>query len=227
MEPQKSELKKRTSQIRVKYLCDRIFACLLLAFLWPAFLLMALAVKLDDGGPVFFRQRRPGLHGRPFVIWKFRTMITDADALLDAEGRVKGSVSRVTRVGKFLRQCSLDELPQLINILCGEMSFIGPRPALEEHFCRYTDRQKQRVNMKPGVTGLAQVDGRNTLKWSERIERDLKYIEEYSLLLDLEILARTVKVVLFRRGIVLDRNPEQVDDLPAACTPHAHDAKQN
>lgn len=138
-------------------------------------------------------------------------MVPNADSLLNADRRVE--MNRVTKVGKLLRLLSADELPQIINILIGEMSFIGPRPALWEHMSRYTEEQKKRFLMKPGITGLAQVNGRNLLKWSKRIEYDLQYIEHYSLWLDLKILFRTVKVVLLREGIVLDRNPEQVDDL--------------
>ena len=195
----------------MKYLLDRIFASVLTIFLLPIFALIAVAIKIEDQGPVFFRQKRPGLFGRPFFIWKFRSMVPNADSLLNVDRRVE--VNRVTKVGKLLRLLSADELPQIINILMGEMSFIGPRPALWEHMSRYTEEQKKRFLMKPGITGLAQVNGRNLLKWSKRIEYDLQYIEHYSLWLDLQILFRTVKVVLLREGIVLDRNPEQVDDL--------------
>ena len=198
-------------QRNMKYLLDRIFASVLTIFLLPIFALIAVAIKIEDQGPVFFRQKRPGLFGRPFFIWKFRSMVPNADSLLNVDRRVE--VNRVTKVGKLLRLLSADELPQIINILMGEMSFIGPRPALWEHMSRYTEEQKKRFLMKPGITGLAQVNGRNLLKWSKRIEYDLQYIEHYSLWLDLQILFRTVKVVLLREGIVLDRNPEQVDDL--------------
>jgi len=198
-------------QRNMKYLLDRIFASVLTIFLLPIFALIAVAIKIEDQGPVFFRQKRPGLFGRPFFIWKFRSMVPNADSLLNVDRRVE--VNRVTKVGKLLRLLSADELPQIINILMGEMSFIGPRPALWEHMSRYTEEQKKRFLMKPGITGLAQVNGRNLLKWSKRIEYDLQYIEHYSLWLDLNILFRTVKVVLLREGIVLDRNPEQVDDL--------------
>lgn len=200
-------------QISVKYFLDRIFGFLLflvfLFFLIP----IAIAIKIEDGGSVFFRQKRPGIHGKPFYIWKFRTMIPDADALLDENQKVSSGINRVTKVGKFLRSLSLDELPQIINIVKGEMSFIGPRPALQEAMGKYTEKQKERFLMKPGITGLAQVNGRNLLKWSKRIEYDLYYIEHYSLWLDIKILLKTVKVVFFREGIVLDRNPDQVDDL--------------
>ena len=167
---------------------------------------------MDDRGQIFFKHPRPGLNGDEFIIWKFRTMIPDADALLTNGWHVR-NVNRLTRVGRILRLWSLDELPQLFNIIRGEMSFIGPRPGLCEHVDRYTEDQKKRFLMKPGITGLAQVNGRNTLKWSKRIEYDIEYIKNFSLLLDLKILVRTVKVILLREGIALDRNPEEVDDL--------------
>jgi lipopolysaccharide/colanic/teichoic acid biosynthesis glycosyltransferase len=197
---------------------------LLLLLLSPLLAALALAVRLGDRGPVFFLQQRPGLDAKLFKIWKFRTMVPNADRFVDRQGRVTVA-NRVTPVGRFLRRTSLDELPQLINILLGEMSFIGPRPISLEHLHKLKPAQRQRFRMKPGVTGLAQINGRNTLKWSKRIEYDIEYIERYSLWLDLMILARTVPVVLTGAGIVLDRNPEDVDDLrqgaPDAAPPKA------
>ena len=181
-------------------------------FIVPIFSIIALLIRIGDGGPIFFKQERVGLRKETFTIWKFRTMIPDADKFLDDQGRVD-NINRVTRVGRILRSLSLDELPQLINIVRGEMSFVGPRPVLPQHLTRYTVRQKGRFAMKPGVTGLAQVNGRNTLRWSQRIEYDLQYIRDYSLWLDIKILVKTVKVALLREGVVLDRNPDQVDDL--------------
>jgi len=207
-------------QLIIKYALDRVLALALLLALSPLFVLIMIAVRLGDSGPVFFRQDRLGLNGRIFSIWKFRTMIVDADKHLEEDGSVK--VVRVTRIGRILRFLSLDELPQLLNILAGDMSFVGPRPALVEHLQRYTEHQRRRLGMKPGVTGLAQVNGRNQLRWSERIEYDIRYIDEYSLWLDLKILVKTIKVVFLREGVVLDRNPEQVDDLEP---PRGHDPK--
>jgi lipopolysaccharide/colanic/teichoic acid biosynthesis glycosyltransferase len=169
-------------------------------------LIIALAVKLEDRGPIFYTQDRLGSAARRFRIWKFRSMVPDADRFLTGDGRVEDT-PRVTRVGRILRQTGLDELPQLINILRGEMSIIGPRPVLPSHWDRYTEKQRGRFAMRPGITGLAQVNGRNTLSWSKRIEADLEYIEGYSLYRDLVILLRTFKVVLFREGFVMDRNP--------------------
>ena len=199
-------------QVRIKYALDRVFGVALFIPLLPLFAAIAIAIKLEDGSPVFFRQERPGLDGSIFVIWKFRTMVADADSRLNSDGTV-GSV-RITRIGRVLRYMSLDEIPQIINIIKGEMSFIGPRPVLIDHMLRYTEEQKRRFLMKPGISGLAQVRGRNTLKWSRRIQYDIEYIENYSLWLDLKILLMTIKVVLFREGVVLDRNPEFADDLP-------------
>ncbi|MFT4625648.1 MAG: lipopolysaccharide/colanic/teichoic acid biosynthesis glycosyltransferase [Myxococcota bacterium] len=198
-------------RVRVKYAADRVAGVALLGALAPVFSGIALAIVLEDGRPVLFVQERPGLGGKPFGCFKFRTMLVDADRYLDADGRP--TRPRVTKVGRFLRKTSLDELAQLLNIARGDMSLIGPRPPLMVHLQRYTDEQMRRFRMKPGVTGLAQVNGRNTLKWSRRLAYDNDYIDSYSLRADVRILLRTVGVVLRREGVVLDRNPGDVDDL--------------
>jgi len=203
----------RRWQLAIKHAGDRVAAGVLLLLLSPAFAVIGLLVWLEDGRPIFFRQDRVGRYGRRFLIWKFRTMVVEADRLLDKEGRVHGD-GRITRAGRFLRLTSLDELPQLINVIRGEMSFIGPRPGLKEHYDRYTAAQKRRYDMRPGVTGLAQVNGRNTLPWSRRIAYDLEYIDEFSLWRDVKILAKTIAIVATGKNLVLDRNPELVDDLP-------------
>jgi len=203
----------RRWQLAVKHAGDRVAAGVLLLLLSPAFAVIGLLVWLEDGRPIFFRQDRVGRYGRRFLIWKFRTMVVDADRLLDKEGRVHGD-GRITRAGRFLRLTSLDELPQLINVIRGEMSFIGPRPGLKEHYDRYTAAQRRRYDMRPGVTGLAQVNGRNTLPWSRRIAYDLEYIDQFSLWQDVKILAKTIAIVATGKNLVLDRNPELVDDLP-------------
>ena len=202
----------RRLKIKLKNVLDRICATFLLILLIPVFILIAIGIKIDDGSKIFFIQFRPGLYGKPFKLIKFRSMIQNADLLLDERGSI-GNVNRITRVGKILRKLSLDELPQLINIVKGEMSFVGPRPSLIEQFNRYTKEQKERFVMKPGITGLAQINGRNTLKWSKRIEYDIEYIRNYSLSLDFWILLKTFKVVLYGEGIVMDRNAQEVDDL--------------
>ncbi len=195
----------------IKYSFDRVFSLILLVALAPIFLVIMFAIWLEDREGILFLQERLGVNGKLFRIWKFRSMVEDADRLLNSDGSV--SVSRITRVGKLLRELGLDELPQLVNILKGDMSFIGPRPALPNHFLRYTEEQKGRLVMKPGVTGLAQIHGRNTLPWSKRITYDLRYIGEYTLWLDFKIFLKTIKVILCREGISIDRNPQQVDDL--------------
>ena len=208
--------------VRIKYGLDRVGAIILIPLLSPLLAVIALAIVLDDGRPIFHRQQRPGLGGRPFLVWKFRTMLTHADQFLDDRGRVVGG-NRITRVGRVLRRLSLDELPQLFNIALGEMSFIGPRPAALEHLARYTPAQLGRFAMRPGVTGLAQVNGRNTLKWSERIAYDLEYIARYSPWLDFRILLRTCRVVTLGDGLVMDRNPQEVDDLTPVSRPGRDD----
>jgi len=203
----------KSVELVVKATLDRIAAAGLLAAISPLLAGIAAAVKLEDGGSVFFVQERPGRNAKAFKCIKFRTMILGADRFIDEEGRP--TRRRVTKVGTILRWTSLDELPQLFNVLVGDMSFVGPRPPLMSQLRRYTEEQMRRFRVKPGITGLAQVSGRNTLPWSKRIEYDNWYIDNYSLLLDLKILLRTFRVVAFREGIVVDRNPDQVDDLRA------------
>ncbi len=166
----------------------------------PVLVLAMLAVRLDSRGPVVYRQRRVGLDGRPFDVLKLRTMVDGAEHIgaglaVDAEDK------RITRVGAFLRRTSLDELPNLLNVLRGEMSLIGPRPTLPGQVAQYTPRQHGRLQIKPGITGWAQVNGRASLPWDERIELDLFYIEHRSLSLDLRILLRTVAMVLGGSGL--------------------------
>lgn len=152
---------------------------------------IALAVRLTMGAPVLFRQRRPGLGGEPFVLVKFRTMRSGPG----------DDAARLTRFGRFLRASSLDELPELWNVVVGDMSLVGPRPLLTEYLDRYSPRQARRHEVRPGLTGLAQVEGRNTVAWEDRFELDVRYVETRSLALDLRIIARTVGAVLRRQGI--------------------------
>jgi lipopolysaccharide/colanic/teichoic acid biosynthesis glycosyltransferase len=149
------------------------------------------------GSPVFFRQRRPGRHGRIFEMVKFRTM-TEAR---DASGELLPDAVRLTSFGKWLRATSLDELPELWNVLRGDMSLVGPRPLLVSYLSRYSPRQARRHEVRPGITGLAQVMGRNALGWNEKFEWDVRYVEQQSFWLDLKILGLTVKAVIFRHGI--------------------------
>jgi lipopolysaccharide/colanic/teichoic acid biosynthesis glycosyltransferase len=166
-----------------------------LAVAAPALAAAAIAIKLEDGGPVFYRQRRVGLRGDEFELLKLRTMVVGAERL-GAGFAVNRGDRRITRVGRVLRRLSLDELPQLWNVVRGDMSLIGPRPTLAYQVERYTERQRRRLEVKPGLTGWAQVHGRAALPWDERIELDVWYVEHRSPWLDLKILLRTPLALL-------------------------------
>ena len=159
-----------------------------------------MAIRLESPGPVLYRQRRAGLHGQPFEMLKLRTMVSGAEHV-GAGLAINQDDPRITRVGALLRRTSLDELPNLVNVLRGEMSLIGPRPTLPVQVEQYTERQRGRLAIRPGITGWAQVNGRASLPWSERIELDLYYIEHRSLSLDLKILRRSVALVLGGSGV--------------------------
>jgi sugar transferase EpsL len=176
---------------------DLVGASVGIVLLCPLAASLAALVWCCVGSPVFFRQRRPGLHGVPFMLVKFRSM---SDGY-DASGRLLPDAARLTPVGRFLRAASLDEIPELWHVLTGEMSLVGPRPLLMEYLPLYTPQQARRHDVRPGITGLAQVNGRNGLAWTERFELDVEYVEHCSLALDLRILARTVWAVLCGRGI--------------------------
>jgi lipopolysaccharide/colanic/teichoic acid biosynthesis glycosyltransferase len=166
----------------------------------PLVALACLAIRLESPGHPIYRQRRVGRRGRPFEIYKLRTMVRGAE-FTGAGLAVQEGDDRITRVGAFLRRTSLDELPNLWNVLRGEMSIVGPRPTLQVQVDQYTERQRGRLEVKPGITGWAQVNGRASLPWSERIELDLWYVEHRSLVLDLEILAKTARLVLTGHGL--------------------------
>ena len=178
-------------------LLQRLLALFLLMLLSPLLLAVALVVRLRLGGPVLFRHQRPGLHGRPFELFKFRTMTQQ----IDATGALLPDAQRLTPIGKLLRSSSLDELPELLNIVRGEMAFVGPRPLLMEYLPLYTLEQARRHQVKPGLTGWAQVHGRNSLGWEEKFRLDLWYVDNQSLALDLYIIWLTVVTVLRREGI--------------------------
>lgn len=176
---------------------DVVVAFLALAFFAVPMLLLALMIAVKLGRPVLFRQVRPGLHVKPFEMVKFRTM----DDETDSSGRIRPDGERLTAFGKFLRSTSLDELPELWNVLKGEMSIVGPRPLLMEYLTLYTPEQARRHEVRPGITGWAQVNGRNALSWEERFRLDVWYVDHHSLWLDLRILRLTVCKVLVREGI--------------------------
>jgi lipopolysaccharide/colanic/teichoic acid biosynthesis glycosyltransferase len=174
----------------VKRTLDLTGAGLALLLASPLLVLAALAIKLDDRGPVLYRQRRVGRHGKEFGLLKLRTMVVGAEAQ-GAGWAVNEGDPRITRAGRVLRRLSLDELPQLWNVVLGEMSLVGPRPTLAYQVERYTPRQRRRLEVKPGITGWAQIQGRARVPWDDRIEFDVWYVEHRSLWLDLRILART------------------------------------
>lgn len=202
------------SRLRLKYAIDRVVAVLSLVVVGPVMAAVAIAIKLDDRGPVFFRQERVGLRGRRFRIWKFRTMIVNAEDI--GKGYIPEGSDLVTKIGAFLRRSSLDEVPQVLNIVTGEMSFVGPRPTIPSQVERYTAEQRGRLLVKPGVLGWAQLHGRDSLPWSKRIQYDLEYVERASLPFDAEIIWRTVPMVLRGGGVSDDVQPWQVDDLGEA-----------
>lgn len=184
----------------LKRFSDIILSLIMLIVMSPIFLGIAIAIKLDDGGPTFYRQERVGRDERLFYIYKFRTMVVDAEKI-GSGFIVTEDDPRITRIGRILRYTSLDELPQLINILKGEMSFVGPRPTLRYQVEKYNDRQRQRLSVKPGVTGWAQVNGRNVISWPERIEYDLWYVDNWSLFLDVKIFFKTFVVILKKQDL--------------------------
>jgi lipopolysaccharide/colanic/teichoic acid biosynthesis glycosyltransferase len=182
---------------RAKRIFDILVSAVALVALSPLLLALALLIRGLLGSPVLFTQTRPGLHGRPFTIYKFRTML---DARYE-DGSPLPDEERLTRFGRFLRATSLDELPELVNVLKGEMSLVGPRPLIMAYLDRYTSEQARRMDVPPGITGLAQVRGRNALSWNERLRLDVLYVDEWSFGLDLWILLQTMRAVVQREGI--------------------------
>lgn len=180
-----------------KRIFDILIASILLILTSPIILLVALLVRCNLGAPIFFRQNRPGLHGAIFQIIKFRTM----QEIVDQNGGVIADSGRITRLGAFLRASSLDELPELWNVIKGEMSLVGPRPLLVEYLPLYNEQQKRRHELKPGITGLTQISGRNALDWNDKFDLDVWYVDNQSLWLDIKILFLTVKKVLLQEGI--------------------------
>jgi lipopolysaccharide/colanic/teichoic acid biosynthesis glycosyltransferase len=179
---------------------DLVLSSALLALSSPFLAAAALAIRLESRGPAFYRQRRVGKDGAPFELWKLRTMVPGAEAMGAGIYVLEGD-PRITRVGRLLRRLSLDELPNLINVVKGDMAIVGPRPTIQEQVDRYTERQRRRLEVKPGITGWAQVNGRTSLPWPERIELDIWYVENRSLRLDLRILARTVRLLVTGQGL--------------------------
>ncbi|MFK4292484.1 sugar transferase EpsL [Bacillus sp. RC240] len=186
----------------MKRLFDIFISLLLLICFFFVILLVAIIVKTQIGSPILFRQQRPGLHGKSFYLYKFRTMTNERDR----NGELLQDHARLTKVGKFLRKYSLDELPQLINVLKGQLSLVGPRPLLIEYMPLYSKEQAKRHNVRPGITGWAQVNGRNSISWDEKFKLDVWYVENQSFLLDLKILYLTFSKVLKSEGITNNKH---------------------
>jgi lipopolysaccharide/colanic/teichoic acid biosynthesis glycosyltransferase len=184
----------------VSRVLDVVLAAVLLVVTAPLSAVAVVAIRLESKGPAFYRQRRVGRHGRPFELLKLRTMVPGAEAMGAGIYVLEGD-PRITRVGRLLRRYSLDELPNLINVLRGDMAVVGPRPTVQEQVDRYTERQVRRLEVKPGITGWAQINGRTSLPWPERIELDVWYVEHRSLRLDLRILARTARMLASGQGL--------------------------
>ncbi|MDX1364923.1 sugar transferase [Arenibacter latericius] len=183
-----------------KRILDLVIALTMLLLLSPIFILLTVLLYIFNNGEIFFLQKRPGKNERIFSIIKFKTM-TDKK---DAQGNLLPDGERLTTVGKFVRKTSMDEIPQLINILKGDMSLIGPRPLLTQYLPVYTERERLRHTVLPGITGLSQVSGRNNLGWDERLRIDVEYVENISFLLDVKIFFKTIKNVLISKDITVD-----------------------
>lgn len=181
----------------IKRPMDIILSLIAIIILSPVFLIVYILVRLKLGSPVLFKQERPGLNGKIFIMYKFRTM-TDKR---DENGILLPDSLRLPKFGKFLRSTSLDELPELINILKGDMSLVGPRPLLVQYLCLYDDHQKRRHEVRPGLSGLAQVNGRNAISWEEKFDLDVEYVDNISFIGDLKIILLTIKKVFVREGI--------------------------
>lgn len=184
-------------RIFIKRLMDIILSLIAIIALSSVFLIVAILVRVKLGSPVLFKQKRPGLNEKVFIMYKFRTMTDERDE----KGNLLPDSIRLTRFGKFLRSTSLDELPELINILKGDMSIIGPRPLLVQYLPLYNEHQKRRHDVRPGLSGLAQVSGRNAISWKEKFDLDIEYVENVSFLGDWKIIFQTIKKVFLREGI--------------------------
>jgi len=181
----------------IKSLFDKLLALLLITFFLPIYMIISILIIKKMGSPILFKQKRPGKNEKIFSIYKFRTMTNEKDK----EGNLLPDEQRIVGIGKFIRSTSLDELPQLFNVLKGEMSFVGPRPLLIEYLDLYNDNQKRRHNVKPGITGWAQVNGRNAISWEQKFDYDVWYVENQSFLLDIKILWLTFLKVVKRSDI--------------------------
>lgn len=205
----KSSLYKKQGiyQKYVKRLLDIACSMIVLICFWWLLLIIAILVRTKLGSPIIFTQDRPGKNGKIFKLYKFRSMSNETDN----KGNLLPDSQRLTRFGKILRSTSMDELPELFNILKGDMSIVGPRPLLVKYLNYYNEYEMARHNVRPGLTGLAQVSGRNSLTWKDRFEKDLEYVENASLLMDLKIIMRTIKKIIIREGIEFKKTESIMD----------------
>ena len=180
-----------------KRVIDIFFSLIFILLFWWLYIVVAILVKKKLGSPVLFKQKRPGLNEKIFIMYKFRTMIDKKDE----KGDLLPDKDRLTKFGKFLRSTSLDEIPELWNVLKGDMSLVGPRPLLVQYLSKYTKEEKRRHEVKPGITGWAQINGRNNTTWSDRFKNDVYYVENFSFLLDMKIIIQTFLKVIKRRDI--------------------------
>ena len=222
----------RKFQLCIKRAFDLVVSIMLLLFLIviPVMIVVPILIKLTSKGPAVFTQERMGKDGKVFKIYKFRTMRIPEDSL-DENGNMLEPKQRITKLGAFLRKTSIDELMQIFNIINGTMSFVGPRPTLPYQAERYNDRQKKRHDMRPGITGWAQVNGRNDLTWSEKLEYDVEYIEKFSIGFDIKIMFKTVAVVFKQDGIAFTKDdainakaPAKAEETTVSTSPEAQDA---
>ena len=186
----------------IKRILDIIYSLGFILCFWWVYILVAILVRIKLGSPVIFKQQRPGLNGKVFMMYKFRSM-TDAR---DKDGKLLSDEERLPKFGKLLRATSLDEIPEFFNILKGDMSLVGPRPLLVQYLERYNERQARRHEVRPGITGWAQVNGRNAISWEQKFEYDVEYVENCSFLLDMKIIFMTIKKIFIREGISQEGN---------------------
>ena len=186
----------------IKRILDIIYSLGFILCFWWVYILVAILVRVKLGSPVIFKQQRPGLNGKVFMMYKFRSM-TDAR---DKDGKLLSDEERLPKFGKLLRATSLDEIPEFFNILKGDMSLVGPRPLLVQYLERYNEKQARRHEVRPGITGWAQVNGRNAISWEQKFEYDVEYVEKCSFLLDMKIIFMTIKKIFIREGISQEGN---------------------
>ena len=199
-------------QLYIKRFLDVLISLVILVFVFPFMVLIAFLIKVTSKGPILYTQERLGENCRCFIIYKFRTMVENAEFVRDGLA-VKSNDARITMLGRILRKTSIDEMPQLFNVIIGDLSLVGPRPALPAQLKYYNSHQRRRFEVRPGLTGLATVRGRCSIPWSRRIELDIEYIDKFSLLLDFKILFKTVYVVLFGKDTYYDSTDGPAFDL--------------